>query len=153
MTDVKGNHLKLIDFESISLLCLFFRSVHMRLYSMHKREFVAVFMAFFACFGLGIFIGIAGPPITKTTEMKASAIIANTSLAKDKNAMAHGPFTMRTPMMSSYYQQLWVIAQMETDNTDDERFDKSFHVSVAIDGLTEDHKPVSIMNRNNLKNR
>ena len=32
----------------------------MRLYSMHKREFVVVFIAFFACFGLGLFIGVAG---------------------------------------------------------------------------------------------
>lgn len=36
------------------------RSVHMRLYSMNKREFALVFMAFFACFALGIFIGLAG---------------------------------------------------------------------------------------------
>lgn len=27
---------------------------------MHKREFVMVFIAFFACFGLALFIGIAG---------------------------------------------------------------------------------------------
>lgn len=39
------------------LLC---RSVQMRLYSMHKREFVMVFVAFFACFGLAVFIGLAG---------------------------------------------------------------------------------------------
>lgn len=32
----------------------------MRLYSMHKREFVMVFVAFFACFGLAVFIGLAG---------------------------------------------------------------------------------------------
>lgn len=32
----------------------------MRLYTMHKREFVMVFLAFFACLGLGIFVGIAG---------------------------------------------------------------------------------------------
>jgi len=37
-----------------------YRSVQMRLYSMHKREFVMVFVAFFACFGLAIFIGLAG---------------------------------------------------------------------------------------------
>lgn len=27
---------------------------------MHKREFVMVFIAFFACFGLAVFIGLAG---------------------------------------------------------------------------------------------
>lgn len=32
----------------------------MRLYSMHKREFVMIFIAFFGCFGLAMFIGLAG---------------------------------------------------------------------------------------------
>lgn len=27
---------------------------------MHKREFVMVFVGFFACFGLSVFIGLAG---------------------------------------------------------------------------------------------
>ena len=36
------------------------RSVQMRLYSMHKREFGLVFLAFFACIGVGVFIGLAG---------------------------------------------------------------------------------------------
>lgn len=36
------------------------RSVTMRLYKMHKREVAMVFLAFFACFGLAIFIGLAG---------------------------------------------------------------------------------------------
>ena len=42
------------------ILLVSLRSVQMRLYSMHKREFVMVFLAFFACFGLGVFIGLAG---------------------------------------------------------------------------------------------
>lgn len=33
---------------------------NMRLYSLDKRNFLLVFMAFFACFALGIFIGLAG---------------------------------------------------------------------------------------------
>lgn len=121
------------------------RSVHMRLYSMNKREFVMSFLAFFACFGLGIFIGLAGPPITKTISMNASSLVANTSSANDKNVLAKGPFVMRTPLLTTYSQQLWLIAKMTTDNTDDERFDKSFQISVSIDGLTEDHKPVTIL--------
>lgn len=32
----------------------------MRLYTMQKREFGLVFLAFFACFGMGVFIGLAG---------------------------------------------------------------------------------------------
>lgn len=120
------------------------RSVHMRLYSMNKREFVMAILAFFACFILAIFIGLAGPPITTTTEINASTLLSNTSKANDKNVMATGPFVMRTPLLTTYSQQLWVIAKMKIDNTDDERFDKSFQISVKIEGLTEDHKPVSV---------
>ena len=32
----------------------------MRLYTMHKREFVMVFLVFFTCFGLALLIGLAG---------------------------------------------------------------------------------------------
>ena len=39
---------------------VFNRSIQMRLYSMHKREFGLVFLAFFACFGMSVFIGLAG---------------------------------------------------------------------------------------------
>lgn len=125
----------------------------MRLYSMHKREFVMVFLGFFACFILGIFIGLAGPPITQTTGISASTILANTSHARDKNIKATGPFTMRSPLMTTYSQQLWIIAKLETDNTDDEKYDKSFQISVAIDGLTIDHNPIVILDNNHAKNR
>ncbi|XP_071569724.1 transmembrane protein 181-like [Temnothorax nylanderi] len=112
------------------------RSVQMRLYSMHKREFVMVFVAFFACFGLAIFIGLAGPPITSTSEQKAHL---------NGSEMATGPFIMKTPLLSTYSQQLWVIAKLSTSNNDDERYDKGFQVSVSIDGITADRKPVSVL--------
>lgn len=101
-------------------LYFYSRSVHMRLYSMHKREFVMVFMAFFACFGLGIFIGIAGPPITYTKEINSATLLVNTSYANDKNIIATGPFIVRSPLMTTYSQQLWVIAKLKTDNNDGE---------------------------------
>lgn len=37
----------------------------MRLYSMHKREFGLVFLAFFACFGMCVFVGLAGMEFLK----------------------------------------------------------------------------------------
>ncbi len=39
----------------------------MRLYSMHKREFGLVFVAFFSCFIMAIFIGLAGKWTTLIT--------------------------------------------------------------------------------------
>ena len=98
------------------------RSVHMRLYSMHKREFVMVFMGFFACFGLGIIIGLAGPPITSTTEITANSIL-NTTLTNDNNGiLATGPFILRTPLTTTYSQQLWLKAKLETANKDGEKY-------------------------------
>ncbi|XP_044262247.1 transmembrane protein 181 [Tribolium madens] len=126
------------------------RSVYMRLYSMHKREFVMVFIAFFACFGLALFIGIAGPPITSTTELDAKTL-----LNKDNhsNSIATGPFIMKTPSLVTYSQQLWVIAKLSTENTDDESYDKSFLISVTIEGVDEDHKPVPILDGKHTRNR
>ncbi|XP_053681760.1 transmembrane protein 181 [Sabethes cyaneus] len=131
------------------------RSVHMRLYSMNKREFVVVFLALLACFGLAVFIGLAGPPITVTTMVTGSSLMPNTTGSGGGGAdyLANGPFVMRTPLMTTYSQQLWLIASIETDNNDDEIFDKSFHVSVAIDGLTMEHKPTTILRAEHGKNR
>lgn len=94
------------------------RSAHMRLYTMHKREFLMVFLAFFACFGLGIFIGLAGPPITWSTEINAANLRPNTSTTQSDDFFASGPFAMKTPLMTTYAQQLWVIAVLSIDNTD-----------------------------------
>lgn len=128
------------------------RSVHMRLYTMHKREFVMVFLAFFACFGLGIFIGLAGPPITWTAEISALSLIPNNT-AKTDDFLANGPFAMKSPLMTTYSQQLWLIAVLRIDNKDDEIIDKPFQVSVEIDGVTEEHKPMSVLPKHMAKNR
>ncbi|XP_076297596.1 transmembrane protein 181-like isoform X2 [Lasioglossum baleicum] len=120
------------------------RSVQMRLYSMHKREFVMVFIAFFACFILEVFIGLAGPPITSISEQK---------IHLNSSKMATGPFIVTTPPLSTYSQQLWVIAKLLTSINDDERYDKSFQISISIDGLTEDHKHVPVLSSETGQNR
>lgn len=99
---------------------------------MHKREFVMVFIGFFTCLGLAIFIGVAGmfiiiikfinsvriyfegPPITKTDKLDGMTLLPNDS----RKNIATGPFAMRSPKMSTYCQQLWVIAKLYTENTD-----------------------------------
>lgn len=128
------------------------RSVTMRLYKMHKREIVMVFMAFFACFGLGIFIGLAGPPITWSSEISAANLVPNQTMKND-DFFATGPFAMKTPLITTYSQQLWVIAVLKIDNKDDEVIDKPFQVCVEIDGITESHKPVSVLPTHMAKNR
>ncbi|CAG9857632.1 unnamed protein product [Phyllotreta striolata] len=126
------------------------RSVQMRLYTMHKREFVMVFITFFTCFGLGIFVGLAGPPITLTTRVDGISLLpkGNGSITGGSRNVATGPFVMKTPKLSTYSQQLWVIAKLSTENTDGEIIDKIFEVSVGISGLSEEHKPVRILTAN-----
>lgn len=129
------------------------RSVPMRLYSMSKREFVMAILSFFVCFGLSIFIGLAGPPITTTARVTGKDLLANTTKANDRDMMATGPFVMRTPALTTYSQQLWVIGRMATDNRDDEKYDKTFQVNVALDGLTVDHKRTAILTAGSVRNR
>ncbi|CAK9794583.1 Transmembrane protein 181 [Anthophora quadrimaculata] len=119
------------------------RSVQMRLYSMHKREFVMVFVAFFACFGLSVFIGLAGP-VTSMTEPRVHL---------NGSEVATGPFIMKTPLLSTYSQQLWVIAKLLTSNNDDERYDKSFQISISIDAIAIDHKLVPVLSSETGHNR
>ena len=48
----------------------FFSSVQMRLYGLHKRQFVVIFIIFFICLFSMILIGIAGPSIIQSIGYK-----------------------------------------------------------------------------------
>ncbi|KAB7502201.1 hypothetical protein Anas_11662 [Armadillidium nasatum] len=84
------------------------RSVQMRLYNMHKREFVMVFIILFAALGLAIFVGLAGPPITSTVEQRITEVMPDLN----QSQLATGPFVLKSPSLSTYSQQLWVIAKI-----------------------------------------
>ncbi|XP_063533454.1 transmembrane protein 181 [Cydia strobilella] len=123
------------------------RSVQMRIYSMHKGEFVMVFIAFFACFGLGVFIGLAGPSPTSTTAVTASSILTNSS------NIYSGPFHLHSPSLGTKVQQLWLLAEINTNNNDEEIFDKSFQISISIDGVLSDHTTFNLLPESELTNR
>ncbi|XP_050303960.1 transmembrane protein 181 [Anthonomus grandis grandis] len=130
------------------------RSVQMRLYSMHKREFVLIFVLFFVCLGFTIFIGLAGPPITQTTSIDGISLLPklNNSNMVSRKDIATGPFIMKTPKLSTYNQQMWLIAKLKTENTG-ETIDKEFDICLTISGLTEEHKPATILTDRDHKNR
>ncbi|XP_045447197.1 transmembrane protein 181 [Melitaea cinxia] len=115
------------------------RSVQMRVYSMHKGEFVMSFITFFACLGLGVFIGLAGPSPTSTTSVSATSVLSNIS------AISSGPFHLRSPALGPRAQQLWLFAEILTDNDDEEIFDKSFQISISIDGVLSDHTTTNLV--------
>ncbi|XP_028036128.1 transmembrane protein 181 [Bombyx mandarina] len=122
------------------------RSVQMRIYSMHKGEFVMVFIAFFACFGLGVFIGLAGPSPTLTTSITASSVLDNGSM------IYQGPFHLHSPALGTRVQQLWLFAEILTENNDEEIFDKSFQISISIDGVRADHSTINLLPENESTN-
>ncbi|KAG7308119.1 hypothetical protein JYU34_006780 [Plutella xylostella] len=123
------------------------RSVQMRVYSMHKGEFVMVFIAFFACLGLGVFIGLAGPSPTSTTSISATNILTNNS------SIYEGPFHLHSPAMGTRVQQLWLLAEILTNNNDEEIFDKSFQISISIDGVLSDHTTTTLIPESGATNR
>jgi hypothetical protein len=43
----------------------------MRLYALHKRQFVAVFAVFFICLLITLLIGIAGPSVIQSNNYQA----------------------------------------------------------------------------------
>uniref|UniRef100_A0A3Q3A622 Transmembrane protein 181 n=1 Tax=Kryptolebias marmoratus TaxID=37003 RepID=A0A3Q3A622_KRYMA len=83
----------------------------MRLYTLSKRHFVLVFVVFLICFGLTVFIGIAG---NKST----------------------GPFSLVSPPLTTYNQQLWLTCVMQAANMGD--FKQSFEISVELKGVMQD---------------
>ncbi len=58
------------EFYGINVL---FRSVQMRLYALHKRQFVGVFAVFFICLFLTLLIGIAGPSVIQSNNYQPEA--------------------------------------------------------------------------------
>jgi hypothetical protein len=44
----------------------------MRLYSLHKRQFVGIFVLFFLGLFLTLFIGIAGPTVIQSIDYKST---------------------------------------------------------------------------------
>lgn len=125
------------------------RSVQMRLYTMHKREFVLVFTAFFASFGLCVFIGLAGPPITSTVELNATHLVPKLN----NSQMASGPFVLKSPALSTYSQQLWVIARIILQHGYDEKFNKHFYIGVTIHGISDENEDVVLLSDHDSHNR
>lgn len=53
------------------------RLAPMRLYTLSKRHFVLVFVVFFICFGLTVFIGIAGKDVLFLKDYSSRTLCLN----------------------------------------------------------------------------
>ncbi|XP_019404169.1 PREDICTED: transmembrane protein 181, partial [Crocodylus porosus] len=105
----------------------YYRLAPMRLYTLSKRHFVLVFVVFFICFGLTIFIGIAGPNVIKTTT---TSELTNSSKLKS--------YPLNSQPLSTYNQQLWLTCVVELDPPYESRFKINITLSIKIHGVTKD---------------
>ncbi|XP_073527609.1 transmembrane protein 181 isoform X3 [Phyllobates terribilis] len=106
----------------------YYRLAPMRLYTLSKRYFVLVFVVFFLCFGLTLFIGIAGPNVIEAKPYRSEA----------SNSSKFGQYTLQSPVMSTYNQQLWLMCRIELDKIDESSFQNNFTMSVKIHGVSSD---------------
>ncbi|XP_052740702.1 transmembrane protein 181 isoform X2 [Bicyclus anynana] len=82
-----------------------------------------------------------------TTSESAGAVLINTT------DVYRGPIHLHSPALSTRAQQLWLLAEVITDNNDEEIFDKSFQVSIAIDGVVGGHITENIIPDAGVTNR
>jgi len=108
-------------------------SVQMRLYTLTKRQFVLVFVGFFACFVVTFIIGLAGPPIISQHTVTARQLSSKVNLVT-------GPFEMESGMVTIFNQQLWLLCKPQISGLRRKGFtlQRQFRVSVKIMGRNKD---------------
>ncbi|XP_034017866.1 transmembrane protein 181 isoform X2 [Thalassophryne amazonica] len=104
----------------------------MRLYTLSKRHFVLVFVTFLICFGLTVFIGIAGPKIIAKQEHSGDQVLVKNASLKT------GPFCLFSPPLTTYNQQLWLTCVMQVEHSSVAGFQQQFEMSVDLKGVLQD---------------
>ncbi|XP_069463979.1 transmembrane protein 181 isoform X1 [Ambystoma mexicanum] len=106
----------------------YYRLAPMRLYTLSKRHFVLVFVVLFICFGLTVFIGIAGPKVIESSTVQI-----------ETNASTQvGPYLLESQPLSTYDQQLWLTCIVVLKQPIDSIIKTNFMVSVKINGVVGD---------------
>ncbi|XP_029532296.1 transmembrane protein 181 isoform X1 [Oncorhynchus nerka] len=125
----------------------FYRLAPMRLYTLSKRHFVLVFVVFLICFGLTVFIGIAGPKILAETKYSGDELL-------DKNqSIKTGPFILQSPPLSTYNQQLWLTCIMQVEHSTVVDFLQHFEINVELKGVMQDASVMHIRSNVHQKSR
>ncbi|KAK2489176.1 hypothetical protein MC885_005132 [Smutsia gigantea] len=109
----------------------------MRLYTLSKRHFVLVFVVFFVCFGLTVFVGIRGPKVIQTSA-------ANFSLNNSKKLK---PIQILSNPLSTYNQQLWLTCVVEFEQSKEMSIQIKFLMTVKVDGVAQDGTTMFIHNK------
>lgn len=95
----------------------------MRLYSLHKRQFVGVFIVFFIILFVILLIGLAGPTVIESKEYQPES--PSKQLVKSSNVVFYsnfffsksGPYTLPIDYLDKFHQRLWLTMKPITDTT------------------------------------
>ncbi|KAK1789475.1 hypothetical protein P4O66_015389 [Electrophorus voltai] len=123
----------------------FYRLAPMRLYTLTRRHFAVVFVVFLMCFGLTVFVGVAGPKIITENFYNVLSTSANGSKT--------GPFYLKSPTLSNYNQQLWLTCLIQIAQINEEEFRKKFDMNVDLKGVIQDASIMDISNNVQHKSR
>ncbi|XP_020488546.1 transmembrane protein 181 isoform X2 [Labrus bergylta] len=104
----------------------------MRLYTLSKRHFVLVFVLFLICFGVTVFIGIAGPKILFEQEHNGDHMLVKNGSIKT------GPFNLVSTPLSTYNQQLWLTCLMQAEHSNIGDFQQPLEIFVELKGVMSD---------------
>ena len=108
---------------------------------MHKGQHLLICIMFFCLFFIALLMGMAGPRIITEHTDKATDLKSH----NNKTNIPSGPFTIVTPSLSNYRQQLWISAQVITaKEKEQEMFTKKCHVFLQVKGLLDKSKSVLI---------
>ncbi|CAF1444022.1 unnamed protein product [Adineta steineri] len=92
----------------------------MRLYALHKRQFVAVFVLFFICLFIAVLIGIIGPSVIQSIDYKS----------ENPAKQLSGPYEFKSEYLDKFHQRLWLTMKSSTNINDE--FRHLINVSIAV---------------------
>jgi len=111
------------------------RSVQMRLYALHKRQFVGVFVVFLICLFITILIGLAGPSVIESIDYTS----------ENPSPSLSGPYEIQTKHLDTFHQRLWLTVQTVTNLNDE--FRQSLNVTVRVYSSTPSESQTYIRQR------
>lgn len=120
---------------------IFYRTLQMYVYVMHKREVLLSLLSLFSVYILLLFIGLAGPNVDKVNTVTAQDIFTESNINPNYTSqlLSSGPFILTTPMLTPYAQQLSLHVTFSLKNEESsEAFHKDFDMNIQLDGVAAD---------------
>lgn len=123
----------------------------MHIYVMHKREVLLSLAGFICSFILLLFIGLAGPNVTRLETYKASEMVTIANQTSPNDLPASGPYELSVGSLSTYSQHLYLYIRFYLKSEDlSETVKKNFIIAIKIDGIHSDIATNTLLNTSSI---